>query len=89
MNWSVEEIALVPFGVVTVISTVPAVLTAGAVADSEVVLMNFRLVAEVLPKVTAVNPVNPVPVMLTVVPPANSPWFGDTPVTVGADPLVM
>ena len=85
MNWSADDVVLITLGVVTLISTVPVVLTAGAVTESEVVLINCRLVADVLPKVTAVTPINPVPVMVTVVPPANRPRFGDTPVTVGAD----
>jgi len=74
---------------VAVISTVPAVPTAGAVAEREVVLINFRLVAAVLPKFTAVTPVSPVPVMLTVVPPVNSPWFGDTPVMDGTGGITI
>ena len=35
------------------------------------------------PKSTAVAPVNPVPVIVTVSPPKSSPEAGDTPVTVG------
>nr|WP_218003060.1 hypothetical protein [Nocardia asiatica] len=41
-------------------------------------------VAGVAPKFTAVAPVRPVPVMTTVVPPASTPAFGATAVTVGS-----
>ena len=39
--------------------------------------------AAVAPKLTALAPVNPVPVMVTEVPPVVGPEFGLTPVTVG------
>jgi hypothetical protein len=42
-----------------------------------------KLVAGVLPKVTAVAPKKLEPVMVTLVPPAVVPEFGLTPVTVG------
>ena len=38
----------------------------------------------VVPKLTALAPVKPVPVMVTVVPPAGGPATGLTAVTVGA-----
>ncbi|QLH34698.1 MAG: hypothetical protein HWD61_07425 [Parachlamydiaceae bacterium] len=43
-----------------------------------------KLVAGVLPKVTAVAPVNPEPKIDTAVPPVSGPAIGDTLVTIGA-----
>ena len=54
-------VALVPAGAVTVTSTGPTVAAVGAVAVIEVSLIE---VAGVAPKLTAVAPVNPVPVMV-------------------------
>jgi hypothetical protein len=42
----------------------------------------------VVPNVTAVAPVNPVPVTVTVVPPATGPAAGEIPVTVGTGAYV-
>jgi hypothetical protein len=64
------------------ISTVP--VPAGAVAVMDVGEFTVKPVAAVLPKSTAVAPVNPVPVIVTVVPPAAGPYVGATDVTVGA-----
>jgi hypothetical protein len=50
----------------------------------EVALLTVKSVAGVPPKFTAVVPVKPVPVMVTVVPPATGPDAGTTLVTVGA-----
>ena len=83
VNWSPAPVALVPPAVVTVMSTVPAAW-AGVVAVMDVALLTVKLVAAVPPKLTAVAPVNPVPVMVTDVPPAVVPLFGLTLVTVGA-----
>ncbi len=44
-----------------------------------------KLTADRAPKATLVVPVKPVPVMVTVVPPAVGPEFGVTAVTDGAD----
>ena len=44
-----------------------------------------KLVARTAPKATLVAPLNPLPVMVTVVPPAVGPEFGVTAVTDGAD----
>ena len=74
--------ALVPPAVVTVTSTVPA-LPAGAVAVICVALLTVKPLALVAPNFTAVAPVNPVPVMVTVVPPPVGPDAGDTLVMVG------
>jgi hypothetical protein len=83
VNWSAELVALVPFGVVTVTSTAPAV-PAGDVAVIEVSLVVAVTVAGVVPKSTAVAPVKPVPLIVTEVPPAVVPLVGDRDVTVGA-----
>ena len=72
----------VPAGVVTVTSAVP--VPAGLVAVIEVSLTTVTFVAAVVPKSTAVAPVNPVPVIVTVVPPASGPDVGLKPVTLGA-----
>ena len=42
-----------------------------------------KMVAEVPPNLTEVAPVKPVPLIVTVVPPATVPDVGDLPVTVG------
>ena len=83
MYWSAVLVALVPPGVVTVTSTVP-VLPAGAVAVICEPLTTVTLVAAVDPKSTAVVPVNPVPVIVTLVPPPVGPAAGATCATVGA-----
>jgi hypothetical protein len=80
--WSAADIAEVPPAVVTRTSTVP--VPAGAVAVIEVSLVTVKPVAGVGPKFTAVAPVNPVPVRVTVVPPAVGPAIGEMPVTTGA-----
>jgi hypothetical protein len=49
-----------------------------------VALTTVNEVAAVLPKLTAVAPVNPLPVMVTAVPPASGPATGEIPVTTGA-----
>ena len=50
----------------------------------EVSLTNEKLVAAVPPMVTPVTPVKPVPVIVTLVPPAVVPLVGEIAVTVGA-----
>jgi len=47
-------------------------------------LTTVRFVAAVVPKSTAVAPVNPLPVIVTKVSPAVEPLVGLNPVTVGA-----
>jgi hypothetical protein len=81
VNWSAADVALVPPGVVTVISTVP--VPAGDLMVSEVAELTVRTVPALEPNLTAVAPVNPVPVTVTVVPPAAGPAAGEIPVTVG------
>jgi hypothetical protein len=72
----------VPPGVVTCTSTAPAAC-AGVTALIEVALVTVNRAA-VPPNETAVAPVNCLPVMVTLVPPAVDPLSGDTAVTVGA-----
>src|SRR5580658_5891965 len=62
--------------------TAPA-LPAGAVAVILVLLTTVTFVAAVLPNVTVAPEAKFVPVMVTAVPPAAGPLFGDTLVTVG------
>jgi hypothetical protein len=68
---------------VTPTSTVPAIC-AGVTAVIDVALVTVKLAAGNLPNVTAVVPVKPLPVIVTVVPPSVGPLFGETEVTVGA-----
>ncbi len=75
-------VAEVPLGVVTVTSTVP--VPDGAVTVRVVALVTVTVVPAVAPKWTAVAPVKPVPLTVTVLPPAGAPLVGLTEVTVGA-----
>ena len=68
---------------VTVTSTFAAD-SAGETAVIDVDETTLKLAAAVPPKSTAVAPVNPVPVMVTVVPPAVVPVVGEIEVTDGA-----
>jgi hypothetical protein len=82
---SAEEVADVPLGPVTVISTVPGA-PMGDWAD--MVPSDKTLnVAELVPKSTAVAPVKLLPLIVTVVPPAVEPVAGDTAETAGAAAL--
>ena len=63
-------------------STVPA--PAGDVAVIDVDELTVKPVAEVAPKTTAVVLENPLPVIVTDVPPVAGPTVGDTELTVGA-----
>ena len=83
VNRSAVEVALVPPGVVTVTSVIPAAwagdLTVILVADTTV----REVVFFVVPNLTAVAPVNPVPVIVTTVLPVKGPLFGVILVTFG------
>ena len=68
---------------VTTKFTAPAVW-AGVVAVIELPLTTFTPVAAVPPKLTVAPDKNPVPAMVTAVPPALDPAFGETELTVGA-----
>ncbi len=83
MNWSAAPVAEVPFGVVTVTSTVP--LPAGLVAVIWVSLLTVKPLAAVGPNETPVAPMKPEPVIVTLVPPAAGPLVGLMPDTVGPD----
>jgi hypothetical protein len=72
----------VPYGVVIVISTVPAD-SVGAVALMDVALVTVKVLAAEVPNFTIVAPVNPEPVMVTNVPPLTEPDVGEIPVTAG------
>ena len=67
----------VPPGVVTVTSTVP--VPAGLSAVIVVSLTTVTLVAAVVPKSTAVAPVKPVPVIVTVCRRPSDRWSGSGP----------
>jgi hypothetical protein len=82
VNWSAADVAEVPPVVVTLISTVP--VPAGDVAVIDVEELTVKLLAAVAPKVTAVAPENPVPVIVTEVAPVVGPAVGEIEVTVGA-----
>ena len=73
---------LVPPGVVTRTLAVPAV-PLGVVQLRLVSLVTVRLVHALPPMVTPVAPVKPVPVRVTLVPPAVLPELGEMAVTVG------
>ena len=83
VNWSADEIALVPAGVVTVTSTKPQ--PAGAVTVSDVVLVTLTFVPAPRPKATDVEPeTKPLPLTVTGEQPPSGHVAGLTPVTVGA-----
>jgi hypothetical protein len=67
---------------VTVTVAAPA-LPAGLVAVSVVLFTKLTLVAAVPPNVTVAPAAKFVPVIVTAVPPATGPLFGDTLLTVG------
>jgi hypothetical protein len=70
-------------GLVTTTSTAPAAW-AGVMAVIDVALSTLTPVAASPPKVTVAPVTNPVPVMVTEVPPAGRPAVGATEVTAGA-----
>ena len=71
----------VPLAVVTLTATDPVPAAVTAVID--VSEFTTKLAAFVLPNFTAVAAVNPLPVMVTLVPPDAGPDVGDSPVTEG------
>src|SRR5437899_1214881 len=82
MNWSALELVLVPPVPVTVTSMGPP-HCAGLIA---VICVSELTVKDAFtePKLTAAAPVKPVPVIVTLVPPAVGPLLGLTLVIVGA-----
>jgi hypothetical protein len=79
---SEDEVVDVPAVVITVTSTVP--VPAGEEAVTEVGLTTVTPVACTEPKSTVAPVKNPVPLIVTLVPPAAGPLSGLTAVTVGA-----
>ena len=68
----------------TVTATVTAPAPAGVVAVIEVLLTTTTLVTAAVPNFTVAPAAKFVPVIVTAVPPAAGPLFGDTLLTVGA-----
>ncbi len=87
-NWSEALDALVPAGDVTVTSTVP-VACAGEIAVIEVALTTATPEAATPPNETPVVPVKFAPLIVTWVPPPSDPVLGLSPLTVGADEIVV
>lgn len=83
MNLSAKLLILEPPGAVTVTSTVPAYPT-GEVAMISVVLSTVKLDASEEPKLTAVVPMKPFPIIMTEVLPVVGPEEGLMLVTTGA-----
>ena len=75
-------VGLVPPAVVTVTSTVP--VPDGDVAVIEVALLTVNVAALAPPNLTAVAPVKLAPVIVTLVPPAGGPRWGEIDVIAGA-----
>ena len=83
MNASPLVLVDVPPAVVTMTLTVPTA-SAGAIAVICVAELTVKLLAAVLPNITAVAPVKLAPVMTTDVPPASGPKLGLSVDTTGA-----
>ena len=80
---SIDVSVDVPSATVTTTLTVPGVMVAGATAMSEVGVIDVTLAAASVPKRTVAPATNPVPVMVTAVPPTVDTEPGDTEVMVG------
>jgi hypothetical protein len=76
MNWSAAEVAEVPTGVVTVTSTAPPAFDEGQITVGCESLATARFVAAAEPKLTPVAPAKPLPVTVTLSPPAADPLAG-------------
>jgi hypothetical protein len=83
MNLSAALVVEVPPIVVTVMSTVPAEPAGDTAVIDEALTTAYELAA-VVPNMTLLAPMNPVPVIVTDVPPAVLPVDGEIAVTVGA-----
>ena len=79
MNSSAAVTAEIPAEVLTVTPTVP--VPAGLAAAISVPEMKMTPVAALLPNMTTAPGLKPLPVMVTLVPPAADPLAGETPVT--------
>ena len=78
-----DNVLLGPSLVDTITPTSPATTPAGVLQVIVVGLNTKRLVAGIPPNVTEVAPVNPIPVILTIVPPDLVPNFGKIAETKG------
>ena len=85
MNRSALTWGLIPVGFSTLMLWVLAAW-AGETAVMSVEETTVKLVAATAPKSTEVAPLKPVPVMVTVVPPAGGPEVGETAVMAGTVP---
>jgi hypothetical protein len=83
VNRSDADVADVPAVLVTVTSTAPGVTVAGELAVIDVGEFTVTPVAEAVPNFTVEPVMNPVPVIVTDVPPAVEPDVGVIDVTVG------
>ena len=72
-----------PPAVVTVTSTGPTIVVGGTIAVIEFADFTVKLAATLVPNLTAVAPVNCVPLIATAVPPVTGPRLGVMPATVG------
>ena len=84
-NWSCVTALEVPLFVVTRTSIIP-IEPLGATASISESETKLKLVALVLPNLTAVAPVKPAPLITTFWPPAAAPVPGLTPAIVGTGP---
>ncbi len=78
-----ENVLLVPYSVVTIMPTAPAIVRAGVIQVIVVLFTTLIEVAAIPPNVTDVAPVKEVPVIVTLVPPAVLPVNGEILVTTG------
>jgi hypothetical protein len=83
VNWSAALVVEVPARVVTVMSTVPTDPAGDTAVICEAPFTVYE-VAAVVPNMTLPAPINPVPVIVTDVPPTVPPVDGEIAVTVGA-----
>ena len=84
MNWSDELTAELPVGEYTVTSTVPEAEAGGAIAVMDVSELTVKDAAGTVPNSTWLAPVKPLPVTVTLVPPAVLPLVVPSDVTAGA-----
>jgi hypothetical protein len=85
VNLTAVDVALVPRGVITIISTAPFACD-GEVTVRVVGEIWVTLVAGIEPNITFDSRPNLVPVIITTVPPDDGPSAGEMPVTAGTAP---
>jgi hypothetical protein len=83
VNLSAAETAEVPSGLVTAMSTIPAACEGAMAVIVADAALNVNEVAATVPNETAVTSARPVPVIVTLVPPAIGPEAGLTEVIAG------